>query len=143
MNGNANINHFLDPYAVEGEERAKRFATNFIEHVSSGILGVLAGWAIISEAESNLSPKHLKHFFKNIRLKQGSREYKMQREAGERFRRWRLMFGGHAADVAILYLIASAPGDQFDDVMNEGLALMTQIEQADDYNATTRHQTIN
>ena len=56
MNDFYNTQLFLDPYAVEGEERAKRFAKNYNAQQRLGIPGVLEGWAIIREAERNLPP---------------------------------------------------------------------------------------
>jgi hypothetical protein len=142
MNDFYNTQLFLDPYAVEGEERAKRFAKNYNAQQRLGIPGVLEGWAIIREAERNLPPEHLKQFFKDIQLKQGSAEHKLQRLAGDRNHRWRAAFDVHAGDIAIMYVTATT-ADQFEEMIAEGRSFMKVIEQCDDYTGPIRHQSIN
>lgn len=100
---------FHDPYSVDGEERAKRFAHNFNAQQLFGPSGFLKQCAIVREADRSLFPEHLKLFCAKIGFKPSSRTYKTLRELGERYYRWGAAFNASSPSVAILQIIASNP----------------------------------
>jgi hypothetical protein len=99
---------FHDPYVVEGEERAKRFAHNFNAQQLFGPSGFLEQCAIVREADRSLPPEHLKVFCATIGYRPTSQSYKTLRELGERCSRWRAAFNSASSSVALLQIIASS-----------------------------------
>lgn len=96
---------FLDPYAVEGAERAKRFAHNFNAEEHNGVSGVLQRWTIIMDAELNLPPQHMKIFCDEIGHEQGSECYEIMRAAAVRYQQWQSIFRTTSGEMAIFNLM--------------------------------------
>ena len=67
----------------------------------------------------------------------------MQREAGNRYHRWRAAFDVHAGEVAVLHVIAATTAGQFESMIAGGRSFMKEVEQCDDYSGPIRHQTKN
>ena len=120
-----NMNHydFQDPYAVEGAERAKRFADNYNAQQLFGPSGFAKQCAIVREADRSLLRKNLKIFCGKIGHARSSQIFKALRELGERYHRWETIFGSVALDLAMFKIIADRP-DVFERTIFEGENVM-------------------
>jgi hypothetical protein len=96
----------LDPYAVEGEERLRRFLHNFMAQEPYGSSGALEQGSIFIEAQRYLLPEHFRHFCDCVGLSLGSSGFEILRLVGECCRQSGKRFDSHVWAAGILRLHA-------------------------------------
>jgi hypothetical protein len=107
---------FKDPNAVEGEERADRFAYNFKK--CGGDSGALEQCSIFWEAKHDLSPEHFKRFCARIDTPRNSAEFQVIDLLAEQYRRLRQILDTELEPFAVMKLLLfSHDGDFFEDVI--------------------------
>jgi hypothetical protein len=97
----------LDPYAVEGEERLRRFIHNFRAQEPYGNMCALEQGAIFVEAQHYLSPEHFSRFCDCVGLPLGSSGFEILRLVGEHLRQSGKGFDDRLWASAMLRLSAS------------------------------------
>lgn len=113
---------FLDPYAVEGDERAKRFAYNYDQQEWFGVPGLLEQCAILREVERTSSTEQHQLFCEEVTEPIGSWGIEVYRELGDRYQRWEAEFGSASFAMAIFWIISSRP-EEFERMMLDSQAM--------------------
>lgn len=97
---------FLDPYAVEGLERAFRFAVNFKNETPFGAAGLTEQLAIWNEANSALNPTHLIRFYEKIGLNESDATLYVLDTMSKRLRLLQETFGDALPAWSLLCLVS-------------------------------------
>jgi hypothetical protein len=115
-----NDQRFLDPYAVDGEERVDRFIHNFKEQELFGASGVLEQSSILSEAQRHLAPQHFKRFCDGVDLPQRSWDFVIMSLIGDRYRQLSEILHERLGATALLHLLGLSHDEAFDGLVKQG-----------------------
>jgi len=115
-----------DPYAVEGEERADRFANNYKKS------GALEQCTIFWEAKHGLSSEHFKRFCAGIGTPRNSAKFEIIDLLAEQYRRLRQILDTDLEPFAVMNLLLySQDGDFFEEIIRlaEGTAAASNADE--------------